>query len=487
MNLLIFPNGLFENNNIFANYNIKNVFVIEHPKYFTDYNFHIQKLILHRSTMKYYCDYITDKYKIIPQYIDANQYTKKIKIIFKYDVICHDPTDFDVRKDIIKYSNKYIIIDTPLFLTPIDILDSVSQYKHKDFYIWQRKRLDILIKNNKPIGGKWSFDKENRKPFDKKFNEIKINIDYNSDELKYLNEAKQYVKKNFDNVGSFDFYLPITFKSIKKYFNNFLIYRLQNFGKYEDAISNKINFGCHSVISPLLNIGMITPLYVITQVIKKYTSSNLASIEGFIRQVIGWREYVRMNYIFNKDKLVNDNILSKNKNKLSKKWYTGGLPIPPINDVINKTLKISYAHHIERLMIVGNFMLLTKINPKYVYKWFMELFIDSYEWVMIPNVYGMSQYSTKIMMTRPYFSSSNYIFKMSAYKKKDQYPKIKLGNYELDWYELWDSLYYSFIGSYYELFKKNYALANSAKYWKSMSPEMKNKHNQIYKLYVSKY
>ena len=146
----------------------------------------------------------------------------------------------------------------------------------------------------------------------------------------------------------------------------------------------------------------------------------------------------------------------KHNNKINERWWNGTTDIKPIDSIIHKIIKYAYAHHIERLMYLGNFMLLCFIDPKDVYKIFMEWTIDAYDWVMVPNIFGMSQYSTSIMMTRPYFSSSNYINKMSTFKKS---------SLENSWSDIWDALYYNFINKHQEIFKKNYAIAQQVKNW----------------------
>ena len=166
------------------------------------------------------------------------------------------------------------------------------------------------------------------------------------------------------------------------------------------------------------------------------------SCEGFIRQIIGWREFIRGVYIAvgSKERVKN---FWNFKRKIPSSFYSGDTGIEPIDDTIKKINESAYANHIERLMIIGNFMLLCEFDPDEVYRWFMEMFIDSYDWVMVPNVYGMSQFSDAGMMsTKPYISSSNYILKMSNYKKGD-------------WCKIWDSLFWNFMDKQRRFFVKN--------------------------------
>jgi deoxyribodipyrimidine photolyase-related protein len=161
-----------------------------------------------------------------------------------------------------------------------------------------------------------------------------------------------------------------------------------------------------------------------------------------LRQIIGWREFIRGVYIAVGNKERTRNFWNFNR-KIPNSFYNGGTGIEPIDDTIKKINNSAYANHIERLMIIGNFMLLCEFEPNEVYKWFMEMFIDSYDWVMVPNVYGMSQFSDSGMMsTKPYISSSNYILKMSNYKKGD-------------WCKIWDSLFWNFMDKQRDFFIKN--------------------------------
>ena len=353
--------------------------------------------------------------------------------------------------------NLTIIKSKNFLINPDDLNDIKSiiykhnKYSHEEFYKYQRRKLDILIDNNKPSGGKWSYDSMNRLPLPQKETPPELSKPKKN---KYIVEAIKYVEKHFStNYGSCDnFIYPIDMKSTKLWLNKFLKERLLNFGKYEDAVSETYPFVYHSVLSPMMNIGLITDIMVVNTSYKFYKENNikLSDFEGFIRQVIGWRNYVYTIYLLESD-MINSNMLNHtNKLPYKKLWgENGGTGLKPIDSIIQKIVKYGYAHHIERLMYLGNFLLLCMINPLDIYRIFMEWTIDSYDWVMVPNVMGMSQYATNNMMTRPYFSSSNYIAKMSNYKRDDG----------------WDSLYYNFINMHYDMLKKNYATAQQVKHW----------------------
>ena len=459
---IILPTQLFEYNEYLDK--MDKIYIIEDEFYFTSKKFHKQKLILHRASMKYYYDKLRIKYNSKVIYIEFDKFDNNN---FKNNIIhMYDPIDKPIIEKYKKLSQKIVIYDTPLFLETRQDLEEYrnkntnkKNYYHDNFYKWQRKRLNILIENREqPIGGKWSFDKENRNAYDKNYKEDKI-ITYSN---KYIEEAKSYIKNNFNNnFGLVEYiYYPITHEDARIHLKNFIKKRLETFGKYQDGISKNVIFGSHSILSPLLNIGLITPDIIIDEVLYYYNTNNksLVSVEAFIRQLIGWRSYVRFIYIYHGSEMKTMNRLN-HKKKLPKSWYNEGTKIRIVDDMIIKVKKYGYLHHIERLMIMGNIGLLLQINPKDLYDWFMICFIDSYEWVMVPNVYGMSQYSliNISMMTRPYISSSNYIKKMSDYKKED-------------WYETWDALYWNFINNNRETMKKIYAMAMQVKLVDKMEP-----------------
>jgi deoxyribodipyrimidine photolyase-related protein len=470
---IIFPTQLFEDNPYLKAMDV--IYLLEEPFYFTDKPFHKQKLVFHRASMKYYYNLIQKKYKNV-KYVTFDKINYKAIFSNASEIHVYDPIDKQVLKNL--QTKKLIIHDTPAFLeTRQDLEDYRNNYTNKNkyyhdnsFYKWQRKRLNILMdSDNKPILNKWSFDRENRNPYDKNYKEQKITTYENE----YIIEAKKYVNKHFpDNFGSMDdFYYPVTHEETRKHLKTFIKKKLETFGKYQDGISSKVVFGSHSVLSPMLNIGLTTPKLVVEEVIKYYKKNkdNIATVEAFIRQVIGWRSYVRFIYHYHGVEMLKMNYLKHNR-KLTETWYTGDTKIGIIDDMIVKVHKYAYLHHIERLMVMGNFGLLNQIEPLEMYDWFMICFIDSFEWVMVPNVFGMSQFALKetevSMMTRPYISSSNYIRKMSNYKNSD-------------WFEIWDSLYWNFINKHKNILSKIYSTAVQVKLLAKMTKDKLNNYLNI--------
>jgi len=437
--LLIFPNNLFKIK--YLPKQVKNIFLIEDPLFFGDKerieNYSKLKLVLHRASMKYYQDLLKEnKYKV--KYIEFNK-VKKYTFLKKYDNIHYfelaDHLLLERLQNSLNKSQKLIMYNSPLFLLSLDDLNEYQKTKgksktffHKHFYDWQLKKLNI------PYISK-SYDTENRNAVPKNLN--MPTVPKNDNKKDYVINAKKYVNKNFaKNYGDVDnFVFPITHKTSKKWIKKFLKERLKNFGTYQDAILEKESFMFHSLLAPMINIGLIAPKDLITYTIKYYEKHKkevkINNFEGFIRQVIGWREYERMLYQLDYKNQISSNYFG-NTRKLNKKWYEGTTGVKPIDDTIKKAFTNGYLHHIERLMVMLNFMVLSKIHPLEIYKWFMEFSCDSYDWVMVGNVYGMGYFSTNTMR-KPYLSTSNYIIKMSDYKK-DGY-----------WDQIWDSLFYNFL------------------------------------------
>ncbi|RZA04607.1 MAG: hypothetical protein EOP11_14720 [Proteobacteria bacterium] len=254
------------------------------------------------------------------------------------------------------------------------------------------------------------------------------------------------IEKHFaDHPGSTDpLWFATTRKDARAWLRKFLTERFSQFGPYEDALAPGHDFVFHSVLTPYLNAGLLTPDEVVKEALAAGTKLgvNIESIEGFIRQVIGWREFVRgiyQNYSEHQDKF---NFFG-HKRKLNQSWYDGTTGIEPLDIVIKKADTYGYAHHIERLMVVGNLMLLCEVHPHEAHRWFMEMFIDSSDWVMGPNVYGMAIFSDGgIFATKPYICGSNYYRKMGGYKAGE-------------WTDGVDGLYWSFIDRHQDFFSKN--------------------------------
>lgn len=440
-NIVIYPHQLFKDNKIITK--DSNIYIIEHPHFFYKYKFNVNRIIYHRATMKYYYDYINNTFdfnKLI--YVNSTEYDKKKHMLYDMEIEIYDPIERDLISELKKYKN-VILHESPMFITSSKDLKTYKEknnsYLMNHFYIWQRKRLNLFTHNDKPYYGSWSFDKDNRKKFPKSYEESIVTF-----KNKYVLNACKYFGVDIKEIHC---WLPITFNEIRWFVNDFIKRKISKFGDYEDAISENVLVGNHSLLSAVLNIGMITPIKLINKVKtlekQKNFKNMFPSIEGFVRQIIGWREYMHYVYIFEYKNLVTNDLKHKNRIKNFDNIITD---IKIIDDTLQKVYKTGWTHHIERLMILGNYFMLCEVNPDDVYKFFYQyVCLDSYDWVMVGNVYGMSQFASKVKIcSKPYFCSSNYLLKMSDYKKGE-------------WCYLLDSLFYRFIKRHYDLLKSNYS------------------------------
>jgi deoxyribodipyrimidine photolyase-related protein len=479
---LIFPHQLFADNLQASKATI--MVLVEDDLFFKQYHFHKQKLLLHRISMRHLADKLgAAGYQIQTIETSSTDSMDELKRLLRK----LQPTElsyYDVVDDWLQQRLDTLItelnlhvqrIPSPGFLTSrgqINDYFATNPNRMQYFYEWQRKRLNILMDGAKPVGGKWSYDTANRKKLSK---QITVPAAYPATKSAYLREAEQWVRQSFaDNPGSMaDFRYPVSHEQAEDWLEHFIGERLSQFGPYEDAISQNEGQVFHSVLSSSLNVGLLTPEQVTAAVLNhaKHHDVPIESLEGFIRQVIGWREYMRATYLQYGGKMRTKNHLQFDR-RLSKDWWTATVGIMPIDTVIARVLNTAYAHHIERLMVLGNSMLLLRINPDDVYEWFMSLFIDAYDWVMVPNVYAMSQFAAgELITTKPYISGSNYILKMSNFKKDT-------------WTDVWDALYWEFIADYRQTIEQNYRSRMVVHVYDGMSDDKKKRLNKIAKQWL---
>lgn len=427
--IVILPNQLFDKKYLPKPNTLKEVIIYEHPHFFTNYNFNKKKLMLHRASMKYYYDYLKEKKYNVSylEYKDKLPTTQK----FKDELLMFDPIDKikDLDKTISYLEKQSRLIESPNFLLTKKQYQQYRDEKSKkfvfnNFYMWSKELLDIIPKVK-------STDKENRQSIPKN---IKIpKTPSNKSDKQYIDEASKYIKKHFSkNPGNTEnFMYPVTHSTAKKWLKDFIKHKLKTFGPYEDFVDKdaKNNILFHSCLSSSINISLLNPDEIIEQIMPVKSSIPINSFEGYIRQLF-WREYQRFTYIHYD--FWKENYFGHRK-KLKKEWYEGTTGIKPVDDAIKLAFDTGYLHHIIRLMIIGNWMNLTEISPKEGFRWFMEFSCDSYEWVMCQNVLDMVFFvSGGATMRKPYSSSSNYILKMSNYKKDD-------------WCDKWDDTYHKFI------------------------------------------
>ncbi len=495
---LILPIHLFHHDILLAaiksiNPPVNRIIILEEPAYFghhyMEMNYNKLKLIYHRATMQYYKNYIAKhiprgialEYVEYKDLMNTNTRTGGYANIKKVsnNLKLFNPIDTFLEAKFKKlFGTKIEMLETPSFLcTSKDLAEydgnkkTKNSYYHASFYTWQRERMGILA-------GSKTYDTENRNmmPISTKIPPLPANdSNHTNTNCKYLEEAISYIQKTWPHnlepvyvqnkerlITPESIHFPITHDSAEKWVHNFCKTRFALFGKYEDSIDSvPRNFLFHSCISPMLNIGLITPQQVvdiITEYYKAHTKEiGIANYEGFIRQIIGWREYQRYIYQYAGDKMRAGNHFG-NSHRLNETWYTATTGLKPVDDAVSMALDDGYIHHILRLMVVGNFMNLVGIHPDDVYKWFMEFSLDSYDWVMVGNVYSMALWADGgLTMRKPYISSDGYIMKMGNYsssasnkKTNNKKTKKQMDTHQeqetaRSWNEEWNAVFHHFI------------------------------------------
>ena len=439
---------------------------------------HKLKILLFLSSMRSYRDELRAK-KIKLIYNDCNKefktpYEKKLERVIKEKKI-KEVNFFEIEDKFFEKRLKLFLlkkkinfkeIKSPMFLMNREEFKNYLSKNKKpfmaNFYKIVRTKMSLLMnKNGTPKGNKWSFDEENRKKLP---NSIKIPEISEIKETKDTLILKRFINSNFkDHPGNTDkFWFPTTRKDANKWLDEFLKDRIKLFGDYEDAVTDKSNTVFHSALSPLINLGLITPQEIIEKLRKIENKVPMNSLEGYIRQIIGWREFMRGIYQNYDQRLEKTNFFN-HKRKMKKTWYEGTTGLDPLDHAINNAKKYGWSHHIERLMILANIMNLCEINPKQVYKWFMEMFVDSSDWVMAPNVYGMGLFSDGgIFATKPYICGSSYFLKMMHFKKGP-------------WCDVMDGLYWKFIDRHKKFFLKNPRLSMMVRISEKMNIERKSR------------
>ena len=483
---VLLGNQLF-NPKYLKNLGCTDVYMAEDFGLCTIHKHHKLKLYFFLTAMREYKDELkTSGINVHYRFLSDNgkSYTENLKEFLKgshteinYFEIEDKPFEFEFLhlKD-----KDYTLIEhkSPMFLFTREEFEEFHKGKQNfrmaSFYKYGRTKFNVLLeKETDPLGGKWSFDEENRKKIPKGLDlpslpEFKLS--------KYHNEVSALIEKHFaDHPGELgNIWFPVTRKQAMKSLKVFLDKRIENFGIYEDAMVPNKNFLFHSTISPLLNIGLLTPEEVLELTIDAFKKKALPlnSVEGFVRQILGWREFIRGIYQQKSDYQVKKNFW-KHKRRLTHHWYDGTTGIDPLDDCIRRTSMDGYHHHIPRLMIISNIMNMSEIHPDDINKWFMEMYIDSSDWVMIPNVYGMATYSDGgLMSTKPYTCGSNYILKMSNYSKGE-------------WCDIVDGLYWRFTDKHRSFYEKNARMSFLTRTLDRMNPERKslifNKANKFIK------
>ncbi len=470
---LIYPHQLFDAHPAITQG--RKIYLIEEPLLMGEFPIHAQKMLLHYLSIREY------KKKLVSQGHDV-EIIERTSVANTEEVFTYvhaqgitrihvvDTVDQWLEKRI-RESEKVHSFERVWYESPAFILskeEAVERYVDSGRHMarfYKNIRIDknILMSRTEPVGDKWSFDEDNRKKLPKEY-EVPIDMEYiDRNEVRASREWLETL--DCKTYGETKVWIPYTRESALQWLEDFLAERFVEFGPYEDAISDEFVRINHSVLSPLINCGLITPQEVLDAALE-YSDKHdvpLNSVEGFVRQIIGWREFMRASYESDGTHMRNQNFFGHQK-KLGSMWWTGETGIDPVDTSIKRSLQYGYVHHIERLMVLGNVMLLSGIHPDEAYLWFMSMYVDAYDWVMVPNVYGMSQFADGgSFATKPYIAGANYIKKMSNYKKGP-------------WEETMTGLYWNFITTHYDVFKNNHRMSMMPRLLDKMDSEKRNNH-----------
>lgn len=441
----------------------------ETSDWFTTVKHHKMKLVFILSAMRHFADELKQK-KFPLKYIELDDPHNSGTIVAEIErhitsdirrVVITEPSEyhsFVALKDLqSRLSIPLEIREDDRFLSTheefTDWAKSRKELRMEFFYRKMRLKYNILIKDGIPEGGRWNYDSLNRK-FPKNSIQIPQNFRVDSDAI--TDEVIDLVKKKFsDHFGEIEpFCYGVTHNQAKKALSLFIQDRLQYFGDYQDAMLQNEPWMFHSHLSGYINIGLLDPLECIRAVEKAYYSHqvSLNASEGFIRQILGWREYIRGIYWLKMPAYQGSNYLGA-KRPLPDFYWTGDTKLNCLKQCVRETKQHAYAHHIQRLMVLGNFALLTGIDPRYINEWYWIVYIDAYHWVELPNVIGMILYADGgLLGSKPYAASGAYINKMSNYCKSCTYNvSLKNGVNSCPF----NYLYWNFLIQHEDKFKKN--------------------------------
>ncbi len=463
--VLLYPHQLFP---LSVLPQVDAVIMIEDPLFFGNdqefpQKFHKQKIILHRASMRRYAKELLWKHDIDVEYIacdslfateDIFNRTRKFSKLFVFDPVHEVITRrlLEARR-LSAHAPELSFLPSPHFLLNDQEAREYFHTKHQavfeDFYKWQRERFNILINEEyKPVGEQWRHEGHASKLQTQ--HKLPSFQAFGSNE--YVEEATRFVEERFsDNPGSTDFIWPTDHAEAATWLEQFVSTRLAQYAAYHQTLDGELPWLYHSALASCLNNGLLSPRQVIEAATEQYKKHDLPleSVELFVQQILGWREFMRGIYITKHTKLKAANPFKQHR-RLTSAWYTGDLGIPPYDDIVKKVIKHGYAHQAERLTVLQNLMILAEIHPDDIYAFFSQLFVDSGEWVVVPNTYGAAvNIDGQAVLDEPIIAPSSQILKQSTYER------------DL-WVDVWDGLYWRFVEKHKTVLKSNAATRQTA-------------------------
>ncbi|MBT8323504.1 MAG: cryptochrome/photolyase family protein [Eudoraea sp.] len=486
---LILGDQLNADHSWFQSVDPNHIYLMAEMRQETDYvKHHIQKVVAFFLSMRNFAEQLRLKGHQVRYYqIDDPNNPHSLETLITQSIKEYQadkfeylmPDEYRLDKQLGDIANNLALttkcFDTEHFYTERDELKRFftgkKQLVMESFYRMMRKKHQILMVGNQPEGGQWNYDKSNRKkwkgdppiPPEKKFHHKVSQV------LEALNRADV---STFGNIDPDNFNWPCSRQESESLLTYFCTRLLPHFGDFQDAMHTEEKFLFHSRLSFALNSKMLSPKEVIASVLDTYYQKpeavSISQAEGFIRQILGWREYMRGIYWMEMPDYSEKNALD-NHNKLPDFFWTGNTRMNCLKSSIGQSLEDAYAHHIQRLMIIGNFALLLQVDPAAVDAWYLGVYIDAIEWVEMPNTRGMSQFADGgVVATKPYISSANYIHKMSNYCTGCHYDhRQKTGDKACPF----NALYWNFLDEKQEYFQNNHRMAMMLNLLRKKSPE----------------
>lgn len=470
------------------------ILMLESEKRARRIRYHAKKLVLLFSAMRHYSEQLRMEgfdvdYRISPDSDTA--IAGHLKDCKPEILISMSASEFRGRKYQQNLRSKFgvpvIQLPNTQFLTgqfnPYPTPQAGKRYKQEGFYRKMRQNFNLLMEaDGEPVGGQWNYDRINRLRLPK--GRIPpVPMSFSADEI--TRDVMREVTSKYQTVGSVSgFDLAVTHKGASRAALDFFEHRLADFGAYEDAMSSQYATLYHSGLSPYINLGLLDQLWLAESAQQRYQEglAPINSVEGFIRQLIGWREYIYWQYWRLMPELSRSNYW-KFSRPLPDFFWNGETEMNCLKLVIGRALHDGYTHHIERLMIICNFCLLARIDPQFVNHWFQSAYIDAYEWVMLPNVYGMGLYADGGMVgTKPYISSANYINKMSDYCQACSFNRrLRAGEGACPF----NFLYWNFLLEYEDLLRSNPRMGRNVLGLRHLNKEEREKVRKDANLFLS--
>lgn len=454
----------------------------------TDYaTHHIQKVVGFFAAMREFAKELTQKkHRVIYIYLNdvtnLQAFNKNITALIKREKFTRFeyqlPDEYRVDKALAEFCKTLAIensaTDTEHFLSTrtelADFFKGKKTYLMESFYRAMRKKHNVLMVGDKPVGDQWNYDKDNRKKLPNN-HKCTPPLLFDNDVTDIVNELKQTTISTIGTIDANHFIWPINRAQSVQLLTFFVQECLPLFGTYEDAMTPNEWSLYHSRLSFCMNTKLLSPQEVINQAIAEFEARpnaiEINQLEGFVRQILGWREYMRGIYWLKMPEFATMNFFNATE-KLPQWYWTGNTKMNCLSHTIKQSLNYAYAHHIQRLMITGNFALLAGVHPDEVDKWYLGIYIDALDWVEVTNTRGMSQFADGgIIGTKPYVSSAAYINKMSSYCGTCYYKNaIKTGDKACPF----NSLYWNFYDKNEDKLAKNPRIGMMYNVWRKMAP-----------------